>query len=994
MKIPNKRSLLSITLTLTIITLLIFSGPVSAVTLTVNTDKSTYRSGNDLVTFTLNIDIETAEQVPIQNITLLITPTTGNISANCTFTVLGSNITTCPNINITSSANNATYQNSTQYGYGYGYNGSWAYTNTSFGYGYGYYYNTDFTDANGELRYTVTWNITSANAGDGSYSAVLQAYADDSQGKFFIYQSPSAATFTINATTTNNVPVLTSIGNLTAYAGTNFIYDVNATDADSDTLTFASNSTIFNISSSTGIINFTPTDSQLGVYAININVTDNAGGFDNETITFTVNDNTPPIILAVSPNATDIDKKTNITIKFSENMSEQTLTYSNIQLRDSSNTLLKGLITFNDSTNTTLYNPYIILKGNETYTVTVTTGVQDSRGVALNSSLSWNFTTTYDDTDNDGIPDINDTDDDGDSITDTADYLKGDSSNINTNILNLNITINESFNLSQQFNGTSTIKFYNASDLLIEFNYTFSNTTRLDLTNVTIYKNENSSTGSLVIRGFTLPGNLKKTVYLDNLSTGSLGICIRDSADVVSVTEITSNCTGTSETWLLCPGSSGDYTCAENGSKYRISGLTHSAVTQANDTAPPTITAKSVSYSGTTTVTVTLDVTTDEAATCKFSDQNLNYSSMNYTMSGATTTSHTYNLAYTTDTSGTYYILCQDIYGNLMTSPDTTAFSADVTSTTSSAGGGGGGAGTSSNVLKSASQMWSSIQPNVQTTMNINKEDIAFTKLLFVLGVYSPDNPKLTVSSLIDKPSATPVAPPGTVYQYLKVDRYDIYDVSSLKISFRVKNSWLTDENIDQNTVTLYRYHNRQWNALTTTLTDSDDTYTHYEAVSPDFSYFAIAGTTKTIGAEVTPENVTEGISTEETIPKEVAGEEKGEEKITPKSRRGTTIIIIISLLLLVVLLSAYIYLKKQPREQLLSDFNKLVKELWANIKTKLFRKKPQRPSRVHPKLLKEAKDFIRRQRSKGKNDEQIKTSLLLSGWPENKVEDLLKDRK
>ncbi|NOZ80375.1 MAG: hypothetical protein GXP63_01770 [DPANN group archaeon] len=116
--------------------------------------------------------------------------------------------------------------------------------------------------------------------------------------------------------------------NRTVRARDLFIYDINATDIDvGDTLTYFDNSTLFNISPSTGLINFTPADEQIGNHSINITACDDSGSFDNCTsATFLLTilfSNHPPILSPIGNqeayvglgvhldlNATDADNDT------------------------------------------------------------------------------------------------------------------------------------------------------------------------------------------------------------------------------------------------------------------------------------------------------------------------------------------------------------------------------------------------------------------------------------------------------------------------------------------------------------------------------------------------------------------------------------------------------------------------------------------------------------------------------------------------------------
>lgn len=103
----------------------------------------------------------------------------------------------------------------------------------------------------------------------------------------------------------NDPPVLQHIGSQTAIINETYSYDVNATDVDVrpewNNLTFHDNATFFDINSTTGLINFTATDSMNGTYWINISVTDGEL-WDWEVISFSVVPvNHPPNITSWYP---------------------------------------------------------------------------------------------------------------------------------------------------------------------------------------------------------------------------------------------------------------------------------------------------------------------------------------------------------------------------------------------------------------------------------------------------------------------------------------------------------------------------------------------------------------------------------------------------------------------------------------------------------------------------------------------------------------------
>lgn len=82
--------------------------------------------------------------------------------------------------------------------------------------------------------------------------------------------------------TPNRAPSIMPLGQQNATENQNFVLQVNATDPDEDALEFFTNISL-NFSSS-GLFNFTPNQSMVGLHNITVNVTDNDGGWD--TITF------------------------------------------------------------------------------------------------------------------------------------------------------------------------------------------------------------------------------------------------------------------------------------------------------------------------------------------------------------------------------------------------------------------------------------------------------------------------------------------------------------------------------------------------------------------------------------------------------------------------------------------------------------------------------------------------------------------------------------
>jgi len=109
---------------------------------------------------------------------------------------------------------------------------------------------------------------------------------------------------------------------------------------------------------------------------------------------------------------------------------------------------------------------------------------------------------------------------------------------------------------------------------------------------------------------------------------------------------------------------------------------------------------------------------------------------------------------------------------------------------------------------------------------------------------------KLTVAKLKEKPEKIIEIPikNKSVYAYLdiKLTADDVYieedGLESMRFIFEVKWSWINENNIDKKTMLLVRYHDTEWQNLTTTYLGKNDTYAYYKAETPGLSTFAVVG--------------------------------------------------------------------------------------------------------------------------------------------------------
>ncbi len=148
-------------------------------------------------------------------------------------------------------------------------------------------------EVSGETSQTLDLTITGLDKGDEILCSVR---VSDSYDWSSWQNSSNTATIQNSAPTIDN-PQTTVTWNAN---GSTYTYDYDATDLDSDSFTWYDNTSLFDIDSSTGEISDTPTEDQVGTYAIEINVSDGTAN-TTDVFLYTINDPNAPIINLVDP---------------------------------------------------------------------------------------------------------------------------------------------------------------------------------------------------------------------------------------------------------------------------------------------------------------------------------------------------------------------------------------------------------------------------------------------------------------------------------------------------------------------------------------------------------------------------------------------------------------------------------------------------------------------------------------------------------------------
>jgi PGF-pre-PGF domain-containing protein len=141
------------------------------------------------------------------------------------------------------------------------------------------------------------------------------------------------------------------------------------------------------------------------------------------------------------------------------------------------------------------------------------------------------------------------------------------------------------------------------------------------------------------------------------------------------------------------------------------------------------------------------------------------------------------------------------------------------------------------------------ITTGVIVNVESDKDEISIKSTKFeTTGNY--ENVNYTIKKLDDKPADILEEPMenSTVYEYLdiKLTTNEIYmheeEFEYIKFQFKVEKTWIENNNIDQESITLIRFNNG-WYPLPTSFLFEDELFLYFEAESPGLSIYTVVGT-------------------------------------------------------------------------------------------------------------------------------------------------------
>ena len=344
------------------------------------------------------------------------------------------------------------------------------------------------------------------------------------------------------------------------------------------------------------------------------------------------------------------------------------------------------------------------------------------------------------------------------------------------------------------------------------------------------------------------------------------------------------------------------------------------------DGQPPTQTGLGVSSITQTGATIT--ITTDEDATCRVATTSIPYADMT---DFATTGELSHTTALSGLTAGTSYtarVACADGAGNIATT-QTQAFTTTASSTGGSGGGGGGGGGGGA-PFSGGGTLPPTSGPSTATfgignvvvgetkTINVNRDQIAFTAISFESGVAIATNVVVSVTSV--DVNAMPMPLPNRAYQYLEIEYPTNLEANSASFSFRIHSDWINVNGIEPTNVALFRFQNGAWEPMPTEFVRQEGNHFVFSSNAPGLSQYAIgereAPEQEEQPAPAEPEPVPEIVLQQESEPELEEEVAPPEEVVEERSSRAWLWALVAVIVLAGLILGGFRYKRSREREE------------------------------------------------------------------------------
>lgn len=162
--------------------------------------------------------------------------------------------------------------------------------------------------------------------------------------------------------------------------------------------------------------------------------------------------------------------------------------------------------------------------------------------------------------------------------------------------------------------------------------------------------------------------------------------------------------------------------------------------------------------------------------------------------------------------------------------------------TTSTVTGGGGGGGGSKDEKEEVTKALDQILPGETGKVVFSEAESPYISEITIKTEDAAYNVEIKVEPVAALPATIPPVSKGLTFSNMEITSKGVTtsSISDAYISFKVPIKWMRDNNVNQQEVSLFRYHLEEWAELDTSFKAEDSSYDYFTAKTPGFSYFAI----------------------------------------------------------------------------------------------------------------------------------------------------------
>ncbi|MFW5990972.1 MAG: PGF-pre-PGF domain-containing protein [Candidatus Nanoarchaeia archaeon] len=267
--------------------------------------------------------------------------------------------------------------------------------------------------------------------------------------------------------------------------------------------------------------------------------------------------------------------------------------------------------------------------------------------------------------------------------------------------------------------------------------------------------------------------------------------------------------------------------CADKAGNEALENLTF----QIDDTTPPEI----ISASPNETIRKEedyLSLTTTERAKCRYDEEDVSYGDMNNSF-GIFTTKHSAKLESLENRNYTYYVLCNDTKGNMMSSPYELNFNVNLSEEKEESQD-------KESDKSFEEKTFEKLKANEENIFEIDSSKISAREITIV-PKEEAENVTIEVEEmqkqdLVDEPE-------NVRYSYFTISKTGISnsDLDTVDIKFRVNKSWLDENDIPGENVFISEYTDN-WDEIEPLKSSEDNDFAYYQAEASSLTMFAITG--------------------------------------------------------------------------------------------------------------------------------------------------------